>query len=118
MPILFTFVYRTIHGRGSIREELSHWVDYAREHEALLLFDAAYEAYISQPNIPRSIFEIPGARECAVGITQFFQERWFHGRALRFTVMSKSLLARTGVRKKKCHCIPLASPLGAPRRTA
>src|SRR5205809_4223327 len=82
------------------REQLSRWVDYAREHEALLLFDAAYEAYISQPDIPHSIFEIPGARECAVELRSFSKSGGFTGVRCVFRVMPKSLLGRTESEKK------------------
>jgi LL-diaminopimelate aminotransferase len=82
-------------GAVASREQLSRWVDYARAHEALLLFDAAYEAYISQPRIPRSIFEISGARECAVELRSFSKSGGFTGVRCGFTVMPKSLLART-----------------------
>jgi len=75
--------------------QLSHWVDYAREHEALLLFDAAYEAYISDPDIPHSIFQIPGARECAIELRSFSKNGGFTGVRCGFTVLPKSLLART-----------------------
>ena len=81
-------------------EQLASWVEYAREHEALLLFDAAYEAYISQPEIPHSIFEIPGARECAVELRTFSKTGGFTGVRCGFTVMSKTLLARTESGKK------------------
>jgi LL-diaminopimelate aminotransferase len=76
-------------------EQLSRWVDYAREHESLLLFDAAYEAYISQREIPHSIFEISGARECAVELRSFSKSGGFTGVRCGFTVMPKSLLTRT-----------------------
>ena len=82
-------------GAVASRERLSRWVHYAREHEALLLFDAAYEAYVSQPDVPRSIFEIPGARECAVELRSFSKNGGFTGVRCGFTVMPKSLLART-----------------------
>jgi LL-diaminopimelate aminotransferase len=87
-------------GAIASREQLSNWVDYAREHGALLLFDAAYEAYISEPKIPHSIFEIPGARECAVELRSFSKNGGFTGVRCGFTVMSKSLLARTESGKK------------------
>src|SRR5205823_2039914 len=80
--------------------QLSRWVDYAREHEALLLFDAAYEAYISDPDIPHSIFEIDGARECAIEFRSFSKTGGFTGVRCGFTVMPKSLLARTDSGKK------------------
>ena len=82
-------------GTVASHEQLSRWVEYAREHEALLLFDAAYEAYISQPNIPHSIFEIPGARECAVELRTFSKNGGFTGVRCGFTVMPTSLLAQT-----------------------
>jgi LL-diaminopimelate aminotransferase len=82
-------------GAVASRERLSRWVDYAHEHDALLLFDAAYEAYISQRNIPHSIFEISGARECAVEFRSFSKNGGFTGVRCGFTVMPKSLVART-----------------------
>src|SRR5216110_3339477 len=82
-------------GAVASREQLSRWVDYARQHEALLLFDAAYAAYISQPEIPRSIFEIPGACECAIELRSFSKNGGFTGVRCGFTVMPKSLLGRT-----------------------
>ncbi len=82
-------------GAVASREQLSRWVDYAREHEALLLFDAAYEAYISEANIPRSIFEIPGARECAMEFRSFSKSGGFTGVRCGFTVLPKSVMART-----------------------
>jgi LL-diaminopimelate aminotransferase len=81
-------------------EQLTRWVEYAREHEALLLFDAAYEGYISDPQIPHSIFEIPGALECAVEFRSFSKTGGFTGVRCGFTVMSKSLLGRTEAGKK------------------
>jgi len=87
-------------GAVASREQLSGWVDYARQHEALLLFDAAYEAYISQRDIPHSIFEIPGARECAVEFRSFSKSGGFTGVRCGFTVMPKKLLARTESGKK------------------
>jgi LL-diaminopimelate aminotransferase len=82
-------------GAVASRAQLSRWVDYAREHEALLLFDAAYEAYISEHDIPRSIFEVPGAREHAIELRSFSKNGGFTGVRCGFTVMPKSVLART-----------------------
>src|SRR5438874_6256320 len=82
-------------GAVASREELSRWVEYARAHEALLLFDAAYAAYISEPQIPRSIYEIPGARECAVEFRSFSKNGGFTGVRCGFTVMPKTVMART-----------------------
>ena len=82
-------------GAVASRAQLSRWVDYAGEHDALLLFDAAYEAYISEPDIPRSIFELPGARGCAIELRSFSKNGGFTGVRCGFTVMPKSVLART-----------------------
>ena len=87
-------------GAVASREQLVGWVEYAREHEALLLFDAAYEAYISDKDIPHSIFEIPGAHECAVELRSFSKIGGFTGVRCGFTVMPKALLARTESGKK------------------
>ena len=87
-------------GAVASRAQLEEWVKYAREHEALLLFDAAYEAYISEPDIPHSIFEIPGARECAIELRSFSKTGGFTGVRCGFTVMPKTLLARTESGKK------------------
>ena len=82
-------------GAVASREELTRWVDYARAHNALLLYDAAYEAYISDPAIPHSIFEIPGALECAVEFRSFSKTGGFTGVRCGFTVMPKRVLAQT-----------------------
>jgi LL-diaminopimelate aminotransferase len=82
-------------GAVASRAQLSRWVDYARGHEALLLFDAAYEAYILDQDIPHSIFEIPGARECAIEFRSFSKNGGFTGVRCGFTVIPKSVLART-----------------------
>ena len=58
-------------GAVASRKQLTEWVEYARSHDALILFDAAYERYISDPAIPHSIYEIEGARECAVEFRSF-----------------------------------------------
>ncbi len=87
-------------GAVATREQLTRWVAYAREHDALLLFDAAYESYVSDPDIPHSIFEIPGAREHAVELRSFSKIGGFTGVRCGFTVMPKTVLARTESGKK------------------
>jgi LL-diaminopimelate aminotransferase len=121
-------------GAVATREQLKDWVAYAREHDAILLFDAAYEAYIqddphlnplpegeadrsgpatehlsprerrtrsaSEGMIPHSIFEIDGARECAIEFRSFSKIGGFTGVRCGFTVMPKTLLARTESGKK------------------
>ena len=87
-------------GAVATREQLVGWVNYARQHDALILFDAAYEAYISDPKIPHSIFEIEGARDCAVEFRSFSKIGGFTGVRCGFTVMPKTLLGRTDSGKK------------------
>ena len=81
-------------GATATREQLTAWVEYARQHESILLYDAAYEAYISDPSIPHSIFEIPGARECAIEFRSFSKNGGFTGLRCAFTVVPKTLTAR------------------------
>ena len=87
-------------GAVATRAQLARWIEYAREHEALLLFDAAYEAYIGGPEISHSIFEIPGADECAVEFRSFSKIGGFTGVRCGFTVMPKTVLAKTEAGKK------------------
>jgi LL-diaminopimelate aminotransferase len=87
-------------GAVASREQLTRWVEYAREHEALLIFDAAYEAYISDNDIPHSIFEIAGADECAIELRSFSKIGGFTGVRCGFTVMPKTVLARTEAGKR------------------
>lgn len=82
-------------GAVATRAQLEAWVRYAEQNETILLFDAAYEAYVSDPEIPRSIFEIPGARSCAVEFRSFSKNGGFTGLRCAFTVMAKELNART-----------------------
>jgi LL-diaminopimelate aminotransferase len=83
-------------GSVATRAQLEAWVAYALRHGAILLFDAAYEAYISDPSIPHSIYEIPGARECAIEFRSFSKNGGFTGTRCAYTVVPKSLKARTG----------------------
>ena len=76
------------------REALARWVDYARSHHALIFFDAAYEAFISDPAIPHSIYEIPGARDCAIEFRSFSKTAGFTGVRCGLTIVPKSLKGR------------------------
>jgi LL-diaminopimelate aminotransferase len=76
-------------GAVATREALQRWVDYARAHEAVILFDAAYEAYIRDTDIPRSIYEIDGAREVAIECRSFSKNAGFTGLRLAYTVVPK-----------------------------
>ncbi len=70
-------------------------MDYAHEHKALILFDAAYEAFIRDPAIPHSIYEIPGARACAIEFRSFSKTAGFTGTRCAFTVVPKEVCGYT-----------------------
>jgi len=76
------------------RASLARWVAWAKQHEAIILFDAAYEAFVRDPSLPRSIFEIPGAREVALEFRSFSKTAGFTGTRCAFTVIPKELKAR------------------------
>ncbi|MEM6837027.1 MAG: LL-diaminopimelate aminotransferase [Cyanobacteria bacterium P01_C01_bin.120] len=82
-------------GATATREHLQQWVDYARTHGSLLLFDAAYEAFITDPEIPHSIYEIPGARDCAIEFRSFSKNAGFTGTRCAFTVLPKNITVTT-----------------------
>ena len=73
------------------RERLRDWVDHANRTGAVILFDAAYEAFIRDPDLPRSIFEIEGARTCAIEICSLSKTAGFTGTRLGYTVIPKEL---------------------------
>lgn len=77
------------------REQLEKWVAYARKNDAIILYDAAYEAFITDPSIPRSIFAIPGARECAIEFCSFSKTAGFTGTRCGYTVVPQELVRRT-----------------------
>lgn len=82
---------------GSVynREQLTAWVNYAKEIGAIILYDAAYEAFIKDPALPRSIFEIEGAKECAIEFCSLSKTAGFTGTRCGYTVVPKALLAST-----------------------
>ena len=80
-------------GAVASREVLAAWVEHARRTGAVLLFDAAYEAFISDPAIPHSIYEIPGAREVAIEFRSFSKTAGFTGTRCAFVVVPQSLKA-------------------------
>jgi LL-diaminopimelate aminotransferase len=91
-------------GAAATRAQLEAWVKYALANQAIILFDAAYEAYISEPGIPHSIYEIPGARECAIEFRSFSKNGGFTGTRCAFTAVPKTLLASTdGGERKPLH---------------
>ena len=83
---------------GSVmtKEQLKAWVDYAKRSGAIILYDAAYEAFISEGDIPHSIFEIEGAREVAIEFRSFSKSVGFTGVRCAFTVVPKTLMAKAG----------------------
>lgn len=78
-------------GEAITKEQLQKWVDYANEHDSVILYDAAYEAYISQEDIPHSIYECEGARDCAIEFRSFSKTAGFTGLRLGFTVIPREL---------------------------
>ncbi|WP_339136088.1 MAG: LL-diaminopimelate aminotransferase [Candidatus Electrothrix sp. GW3-4] len=80
-------------GSTASKEELKKWVDYAKENKALILFDAAYEAFIRDDSLPRSIFEIEGAKEVAIEFRSFSKNAGFTGTRCAYTVVPKECRA-------------------------
>jgi LL-diaminopimelate aminotransferase len=81
-------------GAVATREALTRWVDYARAEDATILFDAAYEAYVVDADVPRSIYEIDGAREVAIESRSFSKTAGFTGMRLAYTVVPKEARGR------------------------
>ncbi len=79
------------------KERLQAWVDYANEHGAVIIYDAAYEAYITNPALPHSIYECEGARTCAIEIRSFSKNAGFTGTRLGYTVVPRDLKDADGV---------------------
>jgi len=82
-------------GAVASKDYLSRWVEFAQERRALIFFDAAYEAYIRDPDLPRSIYEIPGAKEVAIEFRSFSKTAGFTGTRCAYTVVPKELKAYT-----------------------
>lgn len=81
-------------GAVATKEQLQAWVDYARANNAIIFFDAAYEAFITDSEIPHSIYEIEGARECAIEFRSFSKNAGFTGTRCALTVVPKTLTAK------------------------
>lgn len=84
-------------GTTLTKEQLKIWVDYANENGAVILYDAAYEAYISEADVPHSIYEVEGARSCAIEFRSFSKNAGFTGVRLGFTVVPKEIKDLSGV---------------------
>jgi len=83
-------------GATITKSELQKWVDYANKNGSIILYDAAYEAYISEDDVPHSIYECQGARDCAIELKSFSKNAGFTGLRLGYTVIPKTL-KRDGV---------------------
>ncbi len=83
-------------GTVATRETLSDWVNYAKTNRSIILFDAAYEAFITDDDVPRSIYEIDGSREVAIEFRSFSKNAGFTGTRCAFTVIPKDLTVTTG----------------------
>lgn len=81
-------------GAVATREHLQAWVNYAKANGSIIFFDAAYEAFISDPAIPHSIYEIEGAKDCAIEFRSFSKNAGFTGTRCALTVVPKSLTAK------------------------
>jgi LL-diaminopimelate aminotransferase len=81
-------------GATATREHLEAWVAYAKANGSIIFFDAAYEAFITDPSIPHSIYEIAGARDCAIEFRSFSKNAGFTGTRCAFTVVPKTLTAK------------------------
>ena len=81
-------------GATATKEHLKAWVDYAKAHGSIIFFDAAYEAFITDPELPHSIYEIEGARDCAIEFRSFSKNAGFTGTRCALTVVPKTLTAK------------------------
>lgn len=81
-------------GATATKENLQAWVDYAKENGSIILFDAAYEGFITDKSIPHSIYEIEGAKDCAIEFRSFSKNAGFTGTRCALTVVPKTLTAK------------------------
>lgn len=91
-------------GSVASRTTLERWVAWANEFDALIVFDAAYDAFIQDPDLPRSIYEIPGAKRCAVEMRSFSKRAGFTGLRCAYTVIPRALTGATAAGER----VPLA----------
>ncbi len=106
-PVDFVYLCFPNNPTGSTptRPYLENWVAWAREHEAILLYDAAYEAYVQDPDTPRSIFEIAGAREVAIEFRSFSKTAGFTGTRCAYVVIPAELEGRADGRSTRIHAM-------------
>ncbi len=84
-------------GAAITKQALQEWVDYANKNGTVIIFDAAYEAYITEDEIPHTIYECPGAENCAIEIRSFSKNAGFTGVRLGYTVIPKAIRAENGI---------------------
>lgn len=87
-------------GTTATRKQLQAWVDYALKNDAIILYDAAYEAFIQDPEVPRSIFEIEGAHNCAIEFRSFSKNGGFTGVRCAYTVIPKTLTVTASTKEE------------------
>ncbi|MCF6179306.1 MAG: LL-diaminopimelate aminotransferase [Geopsychrobacter sp.] len=87
-------------GTTASKKQLKAWVDYALKNDAVILFDAAYEAFITEPDVPHSIYEIEGAKECAIEFRSFSKTAGFTGVRCGLTVVPEALMGTTATGEK------------------
>lgn len=92
-------------GVAFTRKELAAWVSYAKKEGAILLYDNAYVAFITSPDVPRSIFEIEGAKEVAVEFRSFSKSAGFTGLRCAYTILPKTVLAHLGSKLVSLHAL-------------
>ena len=88
-------------GATAKKDKLKEWVDYAKANGSIILYDAAYQAFIKDENVPRSIYEIDGARDCAIEFRSFSKNGGFTGVRCAFTVVPKELMAEDDKGEKR-----------------
>ena len=88
-------------GATATKDQLKEWVDYAKANGSIILYDAAYQAFIRDENVPRSIYEIDGARDCAMEFRSFSKNGGFTGVRCAFTVVPKELMAEDDKGEKR-----------------
>jgi LL-diaminopimelate aminotransferase len=97
VPVDLAYLCSPNNPTGSVmsREHLVRWIDWARRSDAVLIFDAAYDAFITDPTLPRSIYELEGARECAIEMRSFSKRAGFTGVRCAYTVVPEELCGST-----------------------
>ena len=88
-------------GATATKDQLKEWVDYAKANGSIILYDAAYQAFIKDENVPRTIYEIDGARDCAIEFRSFSKNGGFTGVRCAFTVVPKELMAEDDKGEKR-----------------